>query len=593
MAEASSIGAAFNSYTGDPNLGGGSYGFAKIDTGPLEDYAKYVLLRNKAEWDQRQKDAEKAADELASFAELDLSTTIPKHATVLQKKYDELYDWARQNPDALQYSINGKPNPKYLEYRKKKGDLMNDIKFAKMNSIIDIKRRQAIADEPNEGKKKILQQQLDAEIERKDIRTILDHDQKYNDELPDWGQNAGRSITIKRKLPNQNDFLDYDIFNVDQARKVGNAYSIGIAGIDNTTTGQLKSAGKEDNTLLKASEIFTNVVKDAAATIDPNLTPQQQEDALKQKVSGLGIMKVVDDYNDYMLKMRTGIAAGEFTDQFGKRLDPAQYGDINWKDGITPDEVSQLAQYTGWKGDKMGIKEVQTNDAIEAARISAEWGRIGVAGEAANKAKTTDLISADAVLREVADVLNQGTDAYLNTGTGVFEVIKKGGVEISRTQIGKGSVKKVKVISDPNLLKEFGTVDKEGTVTNVPNSMYYDEDANKVQLVYFKKDNKDKETKVIDRVVDFSPTQWFGQIVRRKNPNADIGGVNALVEGFFNSEKIGRNLSNLRSSYGTTVQGSGKSTETESSSSSSPINAEDAKLTDAQYYQKYKKFKPK
>lgn len=44
------------------------------------------------------------------------------------------------------------------------------------------------------------------------------------------------------------------------------------------------------------------------------------------------------------------------------------------------------------------------------------------------------------------------------------------------------------VMSDPTLLKQFGTVDKDGKTTNIPNQVRFDPKTNEAQLVYFQKD---------------------------------------------------------------------------------------------------------
>src|SRR6478752_2409094 len=126
---AANIGANFSSYTGSAPLGGGvDIGVLNIDTRPLEDLGKYTMLYNKAEYDQRQKDAEAKAKQLASITAYDLTTAIPKDREIITKGYDELIDYARQNPTVLDY----KNNPSgWLEYNKKKADFENQLKSAK------------------------------------------------------------------------------------------------------------------------------------------------------------------------------------------------------------------------------------------------------------------------------------------------------------------------------------------------------------------------------------------------------------------------------------------------------------------------------
>lgn len=583
MAESSSIGAAFNSYTGDPALGGGSYGFVKLDTNPLQDYAKYVMLRNKAEWDQKQKDAEKAADELSDFASLDLSTTIPKHATILQNKYDELYNWAQANPDALNYrdpNNKNRTNPKYLEYKKKKADLMNDIKFAKMNSIIDIKRRQAIADEPNEEIKKQMEAKLHGEIEAKDIRTILDHDQKYDETLPDWGQNKGQSETILRKFPNQDFFKKYDVFNIEQADKEAAAYGIGVAGIDQETTGgERKVLRLKDNSLIKAAEIFNNVVGSAAAEVDQNLTEAQKAESLKQKVGGLGVMKTVEQFNNYMSKMRREIAAGNFTDQFGKRLDPAKYADINWQDGISADEVSKLAQFTGWKGDKMDLVEMQTNDQIEKDRLALMWANHNLDAAKFNEADNIAKVGAQSVLAAMQHAIATGTRRNLTDV--VTTVTTKNGKKVSESSTSGKPGDTIIEIADANLLKTYATLEKDGKTAVTPNAFYYNPKKKTMSIVYYEKDDDGKTlmrngAPVVKEQNLISVDNWMSNLTGDRFTGENKGHVNNLVSEMIRSG-FGYDLEKFATEYGTAPDNNAVVTKESHSASGSTKNSDGTK----------------
>jgi hypothetical protein len=583
VSQSANIGANFSNYTGDPALGGYGLGAGRIDTRAIEDLARYTMLYNREEYLRRQKEQEKAAEELIKFSGVDLSTTIPKDAKILQEKYDKVIDYVRKNPDALNYA---KDKQKWLEYNKMKSDLLNDVKFAGIRSVANVARKNQIASETNEEKKKFFESELQNNIEATNIRTPLDFVQKYDVALPEIGANEGVKIDVTKTGSNQIFQRGFNLFDVKEAERRGAAYAQGFAAIDPATkTGQLKLLDANENFWRKGSTLLNEAI---AGAKDP-----QSGKVDVGKLSDLPIMKNVEAYNEYARRMKESVTTGLFTDQFGKKIKflnipfaANDYKEIDLNDGLSPVELYKVAEFSKWGGDSFDTKVIQTDDEIQRANLGAEWARIGIDRDRLNKSSNEDLISATAVLREAADVLKNGSP---------------------RTIKWQGGERNVNVISDPNLLREFGTIDKDGTTTNVPDNVYYDKGANKLSLIYYKREPVDPDDpkagmkivegkrgdKVLDRAVDLSATQWLGQIVRRKNPNADIGGVNSLIEQFFNTKEVGRKLENINKIYGTTAEGTGSKSESESASSSSPATDDDGKLTDAQYYQKYKKFRTK
>jgi hypothetical protein len=552
MAEASNIGANFSSYEGNAGLGGGSLGFFKLDTRPLEDFARYTMLYNKAEYDQRQKDAEKAAEELGKIADYDLTTSIQKDAKVLQEKYDKLTSYVKQNPNALQY----KNREQWLEYQRLKNDLSNDIRGAKTRNIMNLSRQKEISEATDEADKKRLTEDLTKEIEAKDIRTPLLFTQQYDTTIPDFGKNQGQSIVVNKWLGNQITQDTTELFDNPEALRKGAAFSLGADFDTSSTTGKLKEQKFKNNFYVKGADLLNQAVANAATGIDPNLSDADKELAIKSKLSGIGIMKNIDAYNDYMAQKQKEIAANFYTDRNRKKINPEDYKPINWADGLSPQELYAVVEFTNWAGDKQDTKIIQTNDAIERARIGLGYANLDLDRQKMLSSQTEDLISADAVVREVQDAIKMATPLNITVGGKV--------------------VRQVKQIADPNLLKEFGTIDKDGNVSNVPDMVTYDPKDNQLSLIYHDKKKNDAgvfevvkgETgnPKVEREIKLNPTQWIGQITKRKNPNKDIGGVNAIVEQIYTNN--GRNLVELAENYGgQNAVGSTKKKTTESSSS--------------------------
>ncbi len=176
MAAASDIGVSASNYTGNAALGGGSFGVAQIDTRPLQQLAHYTFIYNKAEYDQRQKDAEKAAEDIASLSSYDTNTSIKKDLNEVHSGLGALRDFVRDNPQSLNY----KNKEQWMEYQRRKGDFENKLASAKSRSVMNLKREEEIANETTPALKVLYRKMLDEEITSTDILTPLRHTGKSN-----------------------------------------------------------------------------------------------------------------------------------------------------------------------------------------------------------------------------------------------------------------------------------------------------------------------------------------------------------------------------------------------------------------------------
>ena len=173
--------------------------------------------------------------------------------------------------------------------------------------------------------------------------------------------------------------------------------------------------------------------------------------------------------------------------------------------------------------------------ALERQRIAQGWKGLGLKERELDKADNEDIISADSVLKEVSAIINKG----------VPTVIKNfGGKE--------GNNAEVLQIADPTLLQQFGNIDKDGKTTNVPDDVYYDKKNGQLQLHYYKRDEnggilKRNGNAVVDRTVPLDERTWVKTVVKRTNPNKDIGGVNSIVEQFITAR--GGNLLGVADFY--------------------------------------------
>lgn len=174
------------------------------------------------------------------------------------------------------------------------------------------------------------------------------------------------------------------------------------------------------------------------------------------------------------------------------------------------------------------------NQYLRKQEISQGWARLGLEQKKLDKGNADDMVGADAVLREVASIVNKGVPMQIKHSKDA------------------GQNKTVYEISDPTLLRGFGKIDKDGNVTNVPDVVHYDKGTDELNLVYYDKDDDGNVKlrngeKLVQKSTGLNPRTWLKEKVKLAYPNKDIGGVNSFVEDVFT--KAGGNLQSLSDLY--------------------------------------------
>lgn len=379
MPTSAEIGVSASNYTGNENLGVGSFGAVKLDTRPIEDLAKYTMLYNKAEYDQRQKDAEAAAKEIADYTSYDLTTGIPKDAKLLQEKYDKLIAYANNNPKATDY----RNKKEWAEYKKMRNDLENDLRGAKVRNTMNMLREKRIAEESEPELKKLYIQELQSDIEKTDIRTPLPHDQQYA--TPDIKMPSPQSLKFDVTIKDANGIWNRTekIFDVSKARANSGVFTIldKIEGYDaSTPEGKRAAISRKNNFWVQGSEVFNSVLsnpamyKTATDSTTGKTTVTGELDESKLPSTARGLYNLAKQTNKYLAKVKADIKAGNYKDKLGNgitfgdgALNESDYAEINVNDGISPEELAFIAQYATAESDEYATKYQQTDDANQAA----------------------------------------------------------------------------------------------------------------------------------------------------------------------------------------------------------------------------------
>lgn len=359
---AADIGASASNYVGDVALGGGTFGAFKLDTRPFEDLKKYTMLYNKAEYDQRQKDAEAAALELADMTSYDLTSSIQKDAKVLQDKYDKLIAFVRENPDSLDY----KNKEAWAKYKTMRNDLQNDLTSAKVRSLMYKAREERIAGERDPEEKRLRQKELDEDVNATDIRTPIKHDQEYADysiKLPDAPE---LSFDVMKKDANGTYTRQYSMFNMPRAKANSGVFELGMDDVTNIPgpAGERARLARKRNFWVQGAEVINS-------SIGAAVNGQGVVDESKLNSTARSLVNITKDFNRYVVQTRGEIESGAYQDKMGKvsfgqgAMNKDDYVEINYKDGISPSELALLAQFSKWNGDKYGTKLQETDDAIQ------------------------------------------------------------------------------------------------------------------------------------------------------------------------------------------------------------------------------------
>lgn len=103
----------------------------------------------------------------------------------------------------------------------------------------------------------------------------------------------------------------------------------------------------------------------------------------------------------------------------------------------------------------------------------------------------------------------------------------------------KGNRQQMGTLADPELLKRYATIDKDGRVTNTADDALIDRTSGQVSLVYYKKDDDGNIKKspqgaaIIERSVPVNTSSWVSSVVGRNESTKNKGKIINIVQGFY------------------------------------------------------------
>lgn len=386
-------------YLGNNNLGGGNDGVISIDTKPLDNLAYYTMVANKVKYEQRQKDTEAKAKELAQVTAYDLSTAIPKDSQIIRDKYNEFYKWVQDNPTVLDYKNNEKG---WLEYNKRKNDFANDLINAKSRNITYKAGIAEYEKETNPLLKAEMKRRLDEQIQDGDLnKTIVLQQYSPTVHTVPTPQTQSFDVGIIDEKGNFMADRQVKVVSMKDVNSKASAVALGMLGDvldENSAEFKLLSpeAQQQKREAFKTNKAGGSllVVDQAKAYNDVLSDPLYKNadgtlniDKIKSSNQILaGVMKSFDDYNNYVNGIKEQIKAGAYKDKTGKalqfgidNLDEYDYQPISYLDGnVTPEELLKVQILAKALPDTYETKITQTNIATDNAKIAQGWKKLNL-----------------------------------------------------------------------------------------------------------------------------------------------------------------------------------------------------------------------
>lgn len=398
--EAANIGANFSQYSGDAGLGGSSLGVLKINTTPLEDLAKYTMLYNKAEYDQRQKNADEMIAEIAKQTSININDLYGKDREEFQKQFLDfnkyLSDFARKVPQTPAEKLKMQ-----TEYLQKRQQINSDYLSGQARAIKFVKDKNEIESDKtlSDATKSELLKQLDDKFNQTKISEQFTSVPRYDlvpITLPS-PLTADANIIQEGPNANLNDKLTFYNFKTNNQSAFGILNGISkLYPSAQTPEGQTSEARQqrtiesEAKAWTDSAQIFNGILQKYLVpdTANPNVATFDEQRFINDNANNKTIMQsylaLKNMDADARAKYQQALT-GKLSDRgFNFNLPPNvtpddfRYGFVDFTKPIEPEQIVNAGIYSHYLGDK-SVKTVQpTDNAIQKANLDIARGHLDI-----------------------------------------------------------------------------------------------------------------------------------------------------------------------------------------------------------------------
>lgn len=387
-----------DSFVGNAANGGFGGKAIKIDSRPLELLASYTFLYNKSQYDQRQKDADEKIKELASITALDLNGTRPEDRDKVLSQYEQLMK------DAAARASEGSPkSPREKAEQKLKFDLKTKETIDAINAV----NARAISYTDQKGKivndttlsakqKEVQLSQLDKLFNDTDIKAPIPKLEKFQLKVPEIGKPLMK--TVGTLVKNQNGIIDQTIGFFDPETNMNASLAEANDLILPPLPANATQIQKNEYEQKKASLGTNGIWQDAAAALNAALSDgkYKKEDgtidlnAVKaDNPIASNILELANRWNDYAEKGRADAVAGMYTDQMGNQISlldivsPDDFFTIDINKPLSAEQIIFLQKFGDAAPDTKQSKYQFTGEANTRLNIltDAETQRRGQANQ--------------------------------------------------------------------------------------------------------------------------------------------------------------------------------------------------------------------
>ncbi len=423
-------------YRGTAELGGSLGAAVTLDTSPLQRLATFTYYRDKDLWEKKKADDKLAADKIATIAAFDVTSPLKPYTEDLKKGLDELKQFVRDNPNALNYDKDPKL---YQELVDRYGALQIKRKNATANDALYNAAKAKIELMPNKADRDVQLELLDLKAKNLFANGVEDAYNQQFESTPELKPDDYKIPTIPMTeaftiTRNANDTVieGRAYADVDRLKSLASAAYFEMrpsldknsAAYKNLSPEGKRRAELEDSIIARKRITLDGIANNVNGLVqqfkaqpgNENITVAEiPEETLTKNSSIGGFIRLVKNYNKQIDEVNAAT---------GKK-----YGYINLDDGATPEEIIELQSF-GANGETL-YKELkptvqQTDNAIQG-RSQTEQERHNRALEAIGWKNAEDDGSGEAPVNLLQGNALNDIEIPTNTKPGIYTMGGKGG----------------------------------------------------------------------------------------------------------------------------------------------------------------------